>query len=197
MVQVIRAFCWHQKFVPKGFSAITPGLYTGIKSFKMCLKSYFKQIVLKLATNGQSDKGFLLTSTFVPKGLSPCRGAIYMYKSIKIYNQDQVSGEHLQDHWSTFLSLLFCKTGTQAYSFLFLTVLCIKLFTRRVTGYLLGPDCKKKKKVIWPGLSLIAKRALTWPYMSETSYLFFISLYQTCRLIRRVWNMVRFLHYLP
>ena len=37
---------------------------------KMCLKSYFEQIVLKLATNGQSDKGFLLTSTFVPKGLS-------------------------------------------------------------------------------------------------------------------------------
>ena len=36
----------------------------------MCLKSYFKEIVLKLATNGQSDKGFLLTSTFVPKGLS-------------------------------------------------------------------------------------------------------------------------------
>ena len=25
---------------------------------------------LKLAINGQSDKGFLLTSTFVPKGLS-------------------------------------------------------------------------------------------------------------------------------
>ena len=34
------------------------------------LKSDFKEIVLKLATNGQSGKGSLLTSTFVPKGLS-------------------------------------------------------------------------------------------------------------------------------
>ena len=27
MVEVIRAFCWHQKFVPKGFSVLTPWLY--------------------------------------------------------------------------------------------------------------------------------------------------------------------------
>ena len=45
------------------------------------------EIVLKLATNGQSDKGFLLISTFCPKGLSACPGAIYMYKSIKIYTR--------------------------------------------------------------------------------------------------------------
>ena len=53
-----------------GLSAFAPGLYTYIKSLKMSLKSYFKEIVLKLATNGHSDEGFLLTSTFVPKGLS-------------------------------------------------------------------------------------------------------------------------------
>ena len=54
----------------------------------MCLKSYFKAIVLELATNGQSDKGFLLTSTLVPKGLSaPSPGAIFMYKSIQIYTR--------------------------------------------------------------------------------------------------------------
>ena len=54
----------------------------------MFLKSYFKEIVLQLATNGQSDKDFLLTSTFVPKGVvCPCPGAIYMYKSIKIYTR--------------------------------------------------------------------------------------------------------------
>ena len=35
------------------------------------------EIVLKLATNGQSDKGFLLTSTFVPKGLSAPALGIY------------------------------------------------------------------------------------------------------------------------
>ena len=68
--KVIRAFCWHQKFVPKGLYALAPGLYTCIKSLQMCIKSDFEVIILKLATNGQSDKGFLLTSTFVPKGLS-------------------------------------------------------------------------------------------------------------------------------
>ena len=47
----------------------------------MCLKSYFKKIVLKLATNGQSDKGFLLTSTFVPKRLSA--PALRLYTGIK------------------------------------------------------------------------------------------------------------------
>ena len=47
----------------------------------MCLKSYFKEIVLKLATNGQSDKGFLLTSIFVPKGLSAT--ALRLYTCIK------------------------------------------------------------------------------------------------------------------
>ena len=60
----------------------------------MCFKSYFKEIVLKLATNGQNDKGFLLTSTFVPKGLSAPALGLYTY-------QDQVSDERLQDHWSS------------------------------------------------------------------------------------------------
>ena len=88
MGKVIRNFCWHQNFVPKGLSVPALGLYTCIKSFKLCLKSYFKEIVLKLATNGQSDKGFLLTSTFVPKGfVYPCPGVIHMYKSIKIYTR--------------------------------------------------------------------------------------------------------------
>ena len=70
MGKVIRNFCWHKNFVTKRLSVPALGLYTCINSFKMCLKSYFKDIVLKLATNGQSNKGFLLTSTFVPKGLS-------------------------------------------------------------------------------------------------------------------------------
>ena len=42
------------------------------------------EIVLKLATNGQSDKGFLLTSTFVPKGLSaPTLGLYTCIKALK------------------------------------------------------------------------------------------------------------------
>ena len=51
---------------------------------KKCIKSDFKKIVLKLATNGQSDKGFLLTSTFVPKGLSvPALGLYTCIKALK------------------------------------------------------------------------------------------------------------------
>ena len=50
----------------------------------MCLKSYFKETVLKLATNGQSDKGFLLASTVVPKGLSA--PALGLYTCIKALN---------------------------------------------------------------------------------------------------------------
>ena len=61
-----KGFLLTSNVCPQGiFFALAPGLYTCIKSFKMCLKSYFKEIVLK---NGQSDKGFLLTSTFVSKG---------------------------------------------------------------------------------------------------------------------------------
>ena len=84
MGKVIRAFCWHQKFVPKGLYALAPGLYTCIKSLKICIKSDFEEIILKLATNGQSDKGFLLTSTFVRKGLSaPALGLYTCVKALK------------------------------------------------------------------------------------------------------------------
>ena len=83
MGKVVRNFCWHQNFVPKGLSVPALGLYTCVKSFKMCLKSYLKEIVLKLATNGQSDKGFLLTSTFVQGVVCLCPGAIYMFKALK------------------------------------------------------------------------------------------------------------------
>ena len=54
---------------------------------KICLKSDFKEIFLKLATNDRSDKMFLLTSKFRPQGVvSPCPGAIYMYKIMKQKN---------------------------------------------------------------------------------------------------------------
>ena len=49
----------------------------------MFIKSELKEICLKLATNGRSDKGFLLTSEVCPQGVfCPCPGAIYMYKII-------------------------------------------------------------------------------------------------------------------
>ena len=53
---------------------------------KICIKSDFKEILLKLATNGQSDKAFLLTSNVVPKGLSaaPALGLYTCIKSLKM-----------------------------------------------------------------------------------------------------------------
>ena len=79
MVEVIRAFCWHQKFIPKGFSALAPGLYTCIKSLKMCIKSDFEQIILKPATYGQREKAFLLSSKFWPQWIvCPYRSYIHM-----------------------------------------------------------------------------------------------------------------------
>ena len=78
MGKVTRLFCWHQDFVHKGLSAPASGLYTCGKTLKMCIKSEFKEVCLKLATNGQSDKGFLLTSKVCPQGVfCPCPGAIY------------------------------------------------------------------------------------------------------------------------
>ena len=51
----------------------------------MCIKSEFKEIYLKLATNGRSDKGFLLTSKVCPQGFfCPCPGLYTCIKSFKI-----------------------------------------------------------------------------------------------------------------
>ena len=51
---------------------------------KNCIKSDFKEISLKLATNGKCDKAFLLTSKFCPLGaVCLCPGAIYMCKIMK------------------------------------------------------------------------------------------------------------------
>ena len=69
-----RPFCCHQNFVPNGSSAPAD----------LRIKSDFKDIFLKLATNGQSDKAFLLTSGFCPQRVvCPCPRAIYIWKNIK------------------------------------------------------------------------------------------------------------------
>ena len=62
-----KGFLLMSKFVPKGFSALAPGLYTCITSLKMCIKSDFEEIILKLATYGQREKAFLLLSKFCPQ----------------------------------------------------------------------------------------------------------------------------------
>ena len=77
MVEVIRAFCSHQKFVPKRFYALSPGLYT-------CINSDFEEIILKFATYGQREKAFLCHQNFVANGLSAsARGYIHMAKHEK------------------------------------------------------------------------------------------------------------------
>ena len=86
MVEVKRAFCWHQKFVPKGFSVLAPGLYTSIKWLKMCIKSDFEdfeEIILKLATYGQREMAFLLSSKFCPQyNVCPCLGLYICGKNV-------------------------------------------------------------------------------------------------------------------
>ena len=64
MVKVIKHFYWDQNFVHKGLSAPALGLYTREKTLKMCIKSEFKGIFSKLATNDQNDRAFLLSLKF-------------------------------------------------------------------------------------------------------------------------------------
>ena len=67
---------------------LAPGIYTCIRSLKMCIKSDSEEIILKLATYGQREKAFLMSLKFCPQGVvCPCPGAIHMYKSIKIYTR--------------------------------------------------------------------------------------------------------------
>ena len=47
----------------------------------MCIKSDFKEIILKLATYGQREKAFLLSSKFCPQYVvCPARGYIHVEK---------------------------------------------------------------------------------------------------------------------
>ena len=63
----------------------------------MCIKSEFKEICLKLATDGRSDKAFQLTSTVCPQGIfCPCPGAIYMYKIIKNVYKIRFRRDHFE-----------------------------------------------------------------------------------------------------
>ena len=63
----------------------------------MCIKSEFKEICLKLATDGRSDKAFQLTSTVCPQGIfCPCPGTIYMYKIIKNVYKIRLRRDHFE-----------------------------------------------------------------------------------------------------
>ena len=61
-----------------------PGYINVLNHEKHCIKSDFKEMFFKLAANDRNDKMFLLTSKFHPQWVvSPCPGAIYMYKIMK------------------------------------------------------------------------------------------------------------------
>ena len=94
-----KGFLLTSKVCSQGVVCPCPGAIYMYKIIKNV--SDFEEFILKLATNGQSDKGFLLTSTFVPKGLSaPALGLYTCMKALK-YIPGPVSGERLQDHWSS------------------------------------------------------------------------------------------------
>ena len=81
----------------KGCLPLPRGYILVEKHKKMCIKSEFKEISLKLATNGRSDKGFLLTSKVSPQGVfCPCPEAIYMYKIIKNVYKIRFRRDHFE-----------------------------------------------------------------------------------------------------
>ena len=84
MTEVTRSFCWHQNFVPWGCMPLPRGYIHVLNHEKECIKSDFKDIFFKLATNEWSDKTFLLTSKLCPlRAGCLCPGAIYMCKIMK------------------------------------------------------------------------------------------------------------------
>ena len=75
-----KGFLMTSKVCPQGFfSALSPGLYICIKSLKMCIKSDFEEIVLKLATYWQREKAFLLSSKFCPQWIVCLCPGLYTY----------------------------------------------------------------------------------------------------------------------
>ena len=57
------------------------------KHLKICIKSDLKEMFLKLATNGESDKAFLLASNFC---LPLCRGYMHVEKHKKMCIKSRV-----------------------------------------------------------------------------------------------------------
>ena len=64
-----KAFLLTSNFCPQVVVCPCPEAIYMYKIIKTCIKSIFKEIYLKLATNGQSDKTFLFTSTFCLQGV--------------------------------------------------------------------------------------------------------------------------------
>ena len=88
MGKVTRLFCWHQHFVHKRLSAPAPGLYTFGKTLKNVYKIRIQRDLFETCNIWAKGKGLSVVIKICPQGVVwPCPGAIYMYKSIKIYTR--------------------------------------------------------------------------------------------------------------
>ena len=96
-----KTFLLTSKLCPLGGCLPLPRGYLHVLNHeKICIKSDFKEILLKLLTNDPSDKMFLLTSKFCPRGVvSPCPRAIYMYKIMKKMVSNQTSKFETCSKW--------------------------------------------------------------------------------------------------
>ena len=135
MNEVTRHFCWHRNFAPWGLAASALGLYTCVKSWKKnCIKSDFKEKILKLATNNRSDKMFLLTSKFRPQGVvSPCPGAIYIYKIMKKKNMKLVAKDRSDKRF--LLTSNVCPLGLSAPDLWLYTFIKSRQDVYKVSGW--------------------------------------------------------------
>ena len=93
-----KAFLLTSEFCPQRVVCLCPGaMYMWKNIKKRGIKSEFKEICLKLATNGRSDKGFLTTSKVCPQGVfCPCPGATYIYKIIKNVYKIRFRRDHFE-----------------------------------------------------------------------------------------------------
>ena len=81
----------------KGCLPLPQGYIRVEKTLKVLYKIRIQRDLFELATNGRSDKGFLVTSKVCPQGVfCPCPGAIYMYKIIKNVYKIRFRKDHFE-----------------------------------------------------------------------------------------------------
>ena len=123
---------------------------------KIYIKSDFKAIYFKPATNGQSDKGFLLTSTFVPKEFSA--PALGLYTCIKALCSIDVN-----------ICLWLYATGNPMISKIStLPHYCtdLKFLDKHIWASSVDPD-QTAAQAVWSGSTLfvILSASFGWPWV--------------------------------
>ena len=100
-----RSFCCHQNFVSNGLSAPARGYTHMVTHEKNIYNIGLQSNFLKPATNGQSDKGCLLTPNVCPQGVvCPCPPGLYTYGPrqanlvLIAYASSEGSGEPAHPH---------------------------------------------------------------------------------------------------